>query len=420
MRLYGKSALLAVFLWSSAWAQDRVFLLDGEILEVLVQEIHPAEIHYAPADQPYGTVSTVPVSRILRIQYANGYTEWYTIPTPDRVLYRNGTHERGQVLEVGWENVSFRDSTGQTRTISRDLIDRLRFENGYEEIFAAPVEPEPSQIAEPHPDPAPIQPAPDPAKPEPRAPAYPDPAHSPPANVPIPTPTTRHRVLITLHAGVSGTTAHGPGLAYLTSWREAGQAQNLPHNQFKAWIMPVPEAYRDLYNVQGGLDLAFRLGKGKAYLFTGGQYARSQWQAIRTEHYRDPEYQFDAYWDSATVFTHTWTDASLGLHLQGKRIALRLAAAGSYRLTSQAEQVTRYREHINGAWASDTPPPTSEALENATPPQIVPGAQFGISFGRTLQVRTDLHWRWEEVGSPQTYSTLRLQVGLALVLGAGS
>jgi len=64
----------------SAYAQDMIVLLDGNIIEARVTEVHPAEIRYWRMDNLTGPVYVIPSDRVLSIRYENGVVDIITAP----------------------------------------------------------------------------------------------------------------------------------------------------------------------------------------------------------------------------------------------------------------------------------------------------------------------------------------------------
>ncbi|RMG60004.1 MAG: hypothetical protein D6722_21445 [Bacteroidetes bacterium] len=387
-----------------AWAQDQVYLNDGTILQVSVQEVHPDRIKYLPYNEPFGTEANVPIQQVVRIVYANGYEEWYTHPTPDEILFHSGALKRGKVLEIGIETVVYVDSLGNNQRVNKADLDRIRFENGYEEVFI-PNASLPEMVEEPAPR-TNSEPADAPA-------TIPLEGKEEPTFVsPLPEVPSSARLILVLHAGAHATTAIGPGMDTLGQWQSIQQGRDLPHNTFSTHVQPDMASYAALYNLQIGTQAGIRV-KGPHQILVGAQAVRTRWQALKTEHYRDPEYQFDAYWDTAQVFTSTLIEAMGGYQYQGAWISVRLAATGSYGLSRTAEAIYRYREVVNGTSIPEHAQEKTQDLIGAQMPRLFPGAMAGLSIGKRIQLQAELHWRLASVTGPLAFSTLRLQAGFA-------
>jgi len=81
----------------SAHAQDMIVLLNGNIIEAKVMEIHPSEIRYKRFDNLNGPVIIISKDSVLSIKYENGLLEIINAPPSAR-------NERGQTERAGTNN----------------------------------------------------------------------------------------------------------------------------------------------------------------------------------------------------------------------------------------------------------------------------------------------------------------------------
>ena len=81
----------------SAHAQDMIVLLNGNIIEAKVMEIHPTDIRYKRIDNLNGPVIIIPKDSVLSIKYENGLLEIINAPP-------STGNERGQTERAGTNN----------------------------------------------------------------------------------------------------------------------------------------------------------------------------------------------------------------------------------------------------------------------------------------------------------------------------
>lgn len=385
---------------SLVYGQDLIVTTDGKEINVHVTEVDGElrEVRYRLWDYPAGELHVLSFDRIGLIRYRGGHEEVYQgvrASSVDMIYLANGTSLSGRVEEVGIDSLRYRAGDGEIWVLLSD-VERIVFSNGYVQAFKSRSALEDSAKQQVD-DPTTLSVLP--------AEAVDDETDPTPSSDPV-----RYKILLSVYGGGTAAAGVGTGLSDLLSRRLALAQAAGANTVFRAGVMPQAGYY-------GSLDLSVRIG-GPAYLSLGGHYAREVWYSYLTEHYADPQYQYDAYWDSLGLYDFTWAGAQAGLQLQGRRWSFRMGALGSYRYAVETALVDRYHEQHNGESYPPALRETVSSSDSTTFQDLVPGAYIGWGFGRVnrLQLRLDFAWRYQIATG---YHSVSCQLGAGLGLGFG-
>ncbi len=98
--------LLCVFLFSTLFAQDRIFKKNGEIIEAKVRSVTPESITFKKFDNPDGPEYSIPKQDVVKIKYQNGSEDIFE-ENNDRIGVNNSNANSKSKTAINNNIVSF-------------------------------------------------------------------------------------------------------------------------------------------------------------------------------------------------------------------------------------------------------------------------------------------------------------------------
>jgi len=116
-------------------APDLIRLINEKVILAKVVQVGEEEIEYLDAQAESSDVESVPIKKVLNIQYGKtGDIQGFY----DQIILASGKPVLGEVLEVGIDTLSYKEKPDDKKVTQTPLaeVEKVIFKNGYEQVFA--------------------------------------------------------------------------------------------------------------------------------------------------------------------------------------------------------------------------------------------------------------------------------------------